>query len=149
LAKTPPIPRVHVLEERQRQAGILLAQGKTVREVARRLQVSEKTVWNYRQKPAVQKIIQETQIEFSDMGGGLAMTVIPDAISVLQEILNDPESRAADRIAAAKTLMAGSAAFQERKLLERQINDLERQLAPTMEMETVVDTEIVEVGDDG
>ena len=45
--------------------------------------------------------------------------------------------------------MAGSAAFQERKLLERQINDLERQLAPTMEMETVVDTEIVEVGDDG
>ena len=43
--------------------------------------------------------------------------------------------------------MAGSAAFQERKLLERQISDLERQLAPTME--TVVDTEIVEVGDDG
>lgn len=145
MAKTPPIPRVHVLEERQRQCGVLLAQGKTVREVARRLQVSEKTVWNYRQKPAVQKVIRETQIEFSDMGGGLAMTVIPDAISVLQEILNDPETRAADRIAAARTLMAGSAAFQERKLLERQIGDLERQLGPNeptlIEVEAEVEDE--------
>ena len=109
---------------------MLLAQGKTVREVARRLHVSEKTVWNYRQKPEVQKVIRQTQIEFSDMGGGLAMTIIPDAISVLQEILNDPDTRASDRISAARTLMAGSAAFQERKLLERQINDLERQLGP-------------------
>lgn len=145
MAKTPPIPRVHVLEERMRQCGVLLAQGKTVREVARRLQVSEKTVWNYRQKPAVQKVIRETQIEFSDMGGGLAMTVIPDAIGVLQEILNDPETRAADRIAAARTLMAGSAAFQERKLLERQIGDLERQLGPNeptlIEVEAEVEDE--------
>ena len=121
---------------------MLLAQGKTVREVARRLHVSEKTIWNYRQKPAVQKVIRETQIEFSDMGGGLAMTVIPDAISVLQEILNDPETRAADRIAAARTLMAGSAAFQERKLLERQINDLERQLGPAEPTLIEVDAEV-------
>lgn len=121
---------------------MLLAQGKTVREVARRLHVSEKTVWNYRQKPAVQKVIRETQIEFSDMGGGLAMTVIPDAISVLQEILNDPDTRAADRIAAARTLMAGSAAFQERKLLERQINDLERQLGPNEPTLIEVDAEV-------
>ena len=142
MAKTPPIPRVHVLEERMRQCGVLLAQGKTVREVARRLHVSEKTIWNYRQKPAVQKVILETQIEFSDMGGGLAMTVIPDAISVLQEILNDPETRATDRIAAARTLMAGSAAFQERKLLERQINDLERQLGPSEPTLIEIDAEV-------
>lgn len=125
---------------------MLLAQGKTVREVARRLHVSEKTVWNYRQKPAVQKVIRDTQIEFSDMGGGLAMTVIPDAIGVLQEILNDPDTRAADRIAAARTLMAGSAAFQERKLLERQISDLERQLSPSDA--DVYDASFTEVGDE-
>ena len=32
------------------------------------------------------------------------------------------------RIAAARTLMSGAQAYQERKILERQINDLERQL---------------------
>lgn len=145
MAKTPPIPRVHVLEERKRQCGVLLAQGKTVREVAKRLCVSEKTIWNYRQKPEVQRIIRETQTEFADMGGGLAMTIIPDAITVLQEILNDPETRATDRIAAARTLMAGSAAFQERKLLERQINDLENQLAP---MTNVTETVVIEDEED-
>ena len=133
-----------ILAERQRQCGVLLAQGKTVREVARRLCVSEKTIWNYRQKPAVQQVIRETQIEFADMGGGLAMSVIPDAIQVLQEILNDPDSRAADRINAARTLMAGSAAHQERKLLEREIRDIKRELSPAGEQVISTTVEVLE-----
>lgn len=124
-ASPPPIPRTHALKERERTAAMFLAQGKTIRDTARLLGVSEKTIWNYRQKPGVQQLIRLTQEEFADMGGGLAMSVVPEAVAVLQKILNDPETRASDRIQAARTLMSGSSAYQERKLLERQIRDLE------------------------
>ena len=56
------------------------------------------------------------------------ISTIPDAIKLLDSIINDPEARNTDRIAAARTLMSGAQAYQERKILERQINDLERQL---------------------
>ena len=134
-----------MVKERERTAALLLAQGKTNRAVAQKLGVTEKTIWNYRQKPAVQKIIRDTQEEFAELSGSMAVTVVPEAIAVLQEILNDPDSRAADRIQAARTLMSGSAAFQERKLLERQISDLEHQLTP---LTNVTETTVIEVEDD-
>ena len=145
MPKVNPLPRAVMVKERERTAALLLAQGKTNRAVAQKLGVTEKTIWNYRQKPAVQKIIRDTQEEFAELSGSMAVTVVPEAIAVLQEILNDPDSRAADRIQAARTLMSGSAAFQERKLLERQINDLENQITP---LTNVTETTVIEVEDD-
>lgn len=145
MPKVNPLPRAVMVKERERTAALLLAQGKTNRAVAQKLGVTEKTIWNYRQKPAVQKIIRDTQEEFAELSGSMAVTVVPEAIAVLQEILNDPDSRAADRIQAARTLMSGSAAFQERKLLERQINDLENQLTP---LTNVTEATVIEVEDD-
>ena len=145
MPKINPLPRAAMVKERERTAALLLAQGKTNRAVAQKLGVTEKTIWNYRQKPAVQKIIRDTQEEFAELSGSMAVTVVPEAIAVLQEILNDPDSRAADRIQAARTLMSGSAAFQERKLLERQISDLENQLTP---LTNVTDATVIEVEDD-
>ena len=119
-----------MLKERERTAALLLAQGKTNRAVAQKLGVTEKTIWNYRKKPEVQKVIRQTQEEFAELSGSMAVTVVPEAIAVLQGILNDPDCRDSDRIQAARTLMSGSQAFQERKLLARQISDLENQLTP-------------------
>jgi hypothetical protein len=131
------------MEERHRLASMLLAQGKTNRLVAQKMGVTEKTVWNWRQLPTVRRMIREIQNEMADMGGSIALTIIPDALTTLTEIVNDPDARACDRINAARTLMNGSAAYQERKLLERQINDLERQLVTVVKPEedalTVVD----------
>ena len=132
MAKVSPLPRNAILKERERTAALLLAQGKTNRAVAAKLGVTEKTIWNYRQKPAVQRVIRETQEEFADMSGSMAVTVIPEAIAMLQGILNDPDARDSDKIQAARTLMTGSAAFQERKMLERQITNLETQLFPLL-----------------
>jgi len=134
------------MEERHRLASMLLAQGKTNRVVASKLGVTEKTIWNWRQLPTVRRMIREIQNEMADMGGSIALTIIPDALTTLTEILNDPDARACDRINAARTLMNGSAAYQERKLLERQINDLERQLVTVVSDsdEQVVDIEAEE-----
>jgi len=146
MSPTTNKPRKKAMEERHRLASMLLAQGKTNRVVASKLGVTEKTIWNWRQLPTVRRMIREIQNEMADMGGSIALTIIPDALTTLTEILNDPDARACDRINAARTLMNGSAAYQERKLLERQINDLERQLVTVVSDsdEQVVDIEAEE-----
>jgi hypothetical protein len=53
---------------------------------------------------------------------------MPDAIATLTAIMNDENARASDRIAASRALLNGAAAYQERKMLERTISDLESQL---------------------
>jgi len=116
------------LNERQRIAASYLARGTTVREVARKIGVSEKAIYMWRQRPAVQRAVTRIQQELLSETGGMNISTIPAAIEVLAAIINDEEARAADRIAAARTLMTGAQAYQERKILERQINDLERQL---------------------
>jgi len=55
-------------------------------------------------------------------------TFLPDALTVLTTIMADPDARAADRIQACRTLMSSTTAYQERKVLERQISGLETQL---------------------
>ncbi len=116
------------LNERQRVAATLLARGTTIRETARKIGVSEKSVYTWRQRPAVQQAIARIQQELLSETGGMNISTIPAAISVLDSIINDEDARASDRIAAARTLMSGAQAYQERRILERQIADLERQL---------------------
>ena len=116
------------LNERQRIAANYLARGTTIRETARKIGVSEKSVYSWRQRTAVQQAIARIQQELLSETGGMNISTIPDAIKLLDSIINDTEARNTDRIAAARTLMSGAQAYQERKILERQINDLERQL---------------------
>ena len=116
------------LNERQRIAANFLARGTTIRETARKIGVSEKSVYTWRQRPAVQQAISRIQQELLSETGGMNISTIPAAIQVLDSIINDEDARAADRISAARTLMSGAQAYQERRILERQIADLERQL---------------------
>lgn len=116
------------LRERERIAVDFLARGCTNREISRQLNVSERTVYNWRRKPRVQRAVYLKQQEMLDSGGGQGLSVMPQAIQTLVEIMNDPEARAADRIAASRALLNGTAAFQERKLLERTVSDLEAQI---------------------
>jgi transposase-like protein len=129
--KTAVVERIYGsdgLNERQRIAANYLARGTTIRETARKIGVSEKSVYLWRQRTAVQQAIARIQQELLSETGGMNISTIPDAIKLLDSIINDPEARNTDRIAAARTLMSGAQAYQERKILERQINDLERQL---------------------
>jgi transposase-like protein len=132
------------LNERQRIAANFLARGTAIRETARKIGVSEKSIYTWRQRPAVQQAISRIQQELLSETGGMNISTIPAAINVLDAIINDEDARAADRIAAARTLMSGAQAYQERRILERQIQDLERQLlrfTATPEVETTAVSE--------
>jgi transposase-like protein len=109
-------------------AAELLARGKTCREVARALGISERALYNWRKRPAVQRAVYALQQELIDTSESKGLALMPEAITTLTEIMNDPSARAADRIAASRALLNGAAAYQERKMLERTVSDLEAQI---------------------
>ena len=116
------------LTERERLAVDLLARGKNMCETARTLGINERTLYNWRKRPAFQRAVFSHQQELIDAGGGQGITVLPQAVQTLVQIMNDPDARDADRIAASRALISGAQAFQERQMLARTIADLEHQL---------------------
>ena len=139
VARSPSL--VDGLRENERMAAELLARGKTCREVARALGIAEKTLYNWRKRPAVQRAVYALQQELIDVSESKGLALMPDAIATLTQIMNDQEARAADRIAASRALLNGAAAYQERKLLERTVSDLESQIYGLLQIpsETVSD----------
>lgn len=126
VARNPSI--VDGLREQERLAADLLARGKTCREVARALGIAEKTLYNWRKRPAVQRAIYNMQQELIDSSQSKGLALMPEAIATLTAIMNDENARASDRIAASRALLNGAAAYQERKMLERTVSDLEHQI---------------------
>jgi putative ubiquitin-RnfH superfamily antitoxin RatB of RatAB toxin-antitoxin module len=115
------------LNERERIVVQMLAAGNTIRAAAIKAGVSEKTVYNYRQRRHVQDAIYASQIETFE-GKGNGAELLPEVVGVLREIVNDPEARAADRIQASRTLIQSANDYAARRGLERQIRDLETRL---------------------
>jgi transposase-like protein len=122
------------LREGERMAAELLARGKTCREVSRALGIAEKTLYNWRKRPAVQRAIYALQQELIDISESKGLALMPDAIATLTSIMHDENARASDRIAASRALLNGAAAYQERKLLERTVSDLESQIYGLMQI---------------
>lgn len=105
----------------------MLAAGNTLRATAIKAGVSEKTVYNYRQRRHVQDAIYANQIETFE-GPSSGTELLPEVVSVLRGIVNDTEARAADRIQASRTLIQSANEYAARRGLERQIRDLETRL---------------------
>lgn len=105
-----------------------LAAGNTIRATAIKAGVSEKTVYNYRQKRHIQEAIYLRQTEMFDGSGGQGLSLLPEVVTTLRDIVNDPASRPADRIAASRVLISSANEYQARRQLERQIRDLEGRL---------------------
>lgn len=141
VARNPSI--VDGLREQERLAADLLARGKTCREVARALGIAEKTLYNWRKRPAVQRAIYNMQQELIDSSQSKGLALMPEAIATLTAIMNDENARASDRIAASRALLNGAAAYQERKMLERTVSDLENQIYGLLQIpaEAVNDSE--------
>ena len=116
------------LTEKQQLAADCLAKGKSCRFAAQQAGVSERTLYAWRKRPQMQKEIIRLQAEMMDETGAQNLSMQQMALSTLNEILCDPDSRDSDKIAAARTLMTGSQAFTERKILERKLSDLENKL---------------------
>ena len=109
----------------------MLAAGNTIRATAIKAGITEKTVWSYRQRKPVQDAIYARQAEMFDGTGGQGLSLLPEVVQTLREIVNDPEARSSDRIQASRALISSANEYQARRQLERQIRDLEARLFGT------------------
>lgn len=120
----------------------MLAAGNTIRATAIKAGLSEKTIWNYRQRKNVQDAIYARQAEMFDGTGGQGLSLLPEVVQTLREIVNDPQARASDRIQASRALISSANEYQARRQLERQIRDLEARLFGTQVTPEPGDTNI-------
>jgi DNA-binding CsgD family transcriptional regulator len=116
------------LTERERIVVEMLAAGNTMRATAIKAGLSEKSIWNYRKRKHVQEAIYARQAEMFDGTGGQGLSLLPEVVQTLRDIVNDTEARASDRIQASRALIASANEYQARRQLERQIRDLEARL---------------------
>lgn len=120
-----------------------LAEGKPAVEAARLAGVSERTVWNYKQDPEVQRYIYNLQCAKQEESGGQTNTLLPDLVKVLKEIVTGvsiytdddgvQQERLVlasnfDKIQAARVLLQANTEYQYRLTLERKISELETRL---------------------
>lgn len=115
----------------ERMAVALLAAGKNNRETSLELGITERTLWNWRQKPAVQRAIFVRQQAIIADNESQSIELLPEAIETLKTIMRDPKVRASDRIAASRALIHGAARYQETQFLQRKISNLEAMVEPT------------------
>ena len=107
-----------------------LAKGRTCRSIATELGITERALYNWRKKPAVQRAVLLRQQELIEENESQSIELMPDAISTLKSIMQDPTANPMARIAASRALLHGASAYQERMILHRQIRDLEDQVKP-------------------
>lgn len=125
------------LSERERIVVDLLARGYTLRKISHMTGLCERSVYNYRKRSHVQKAVFARQQEMLGAASGQAIGLSEDCVQTLETIMKDPLARASDRIAASKALMNGAQAYTERKILERQLSDLEEQLRQTLQISPI------------
>lgn len=107
-----------------------LAKGRTCRAIALELGITERALYNWRKKPAVQRAVFIRQQEIIAENESSSIDLMPEAINTLKSIMQDPAANPMARIAASRALLHGAAAYQEHTLLHRQLRDLEDQVKP-------------------
>ena len=118
------------LREQERMAVALLAQGKNNRETATELGIAERTLYTWRQKPAVQRAIFLRQQQIISDNESQTIELLPEAIATLKSIMRDPLARPSDRIAASRALINGAGRYQETQMLNRKLANLEAMVDP-------------------
>ena len=122
---TSPLTKLTI----KQQLGVeAIIEGCTMVEAARRAGVTEKTIWNWRQTAHFMAAINQKMQERSDGSGAQGLTLVPECIAVLKEIMQNKLEEASDRIRAASVIMASANSYQEQRQLELYVAQMEERL---------------------
>ena len=116
-----------VLDHQRERAVVLLATGMSLRESALSLDVSYTTVWRWTKEPLFAERLEIMRGAITDSGTRQLRTLVPDAIGVLMEVMNNPDARDGDRLTAAAHVLdrAGIIKGQALTVRAEQLDDLE------------------------
>lgn len=94
-----------VLSSKVEQAAILLASGKTGREVAKELGIAAETLSRWKSTPEFQAVANRYRHEYLEAARDASRAAVISAFSVLVEIMQDSTQAAGDRIKAASKVL--------------------------------------------
>jgi transposase-like protein len=116
------------LTAKQVIAADAIVAGKTMTDAAQAAGVTNKTLWSWRHTPQFMSVVNRKLQERTDVAGTQGVGLVPECLTVLKGIMNNPMSENTDRIRAAKAIMDSANAYYERRELEITISRLERRI---------------------
>ena len=117
------------LNSNQVKAVQVLASGGSVPEAAEKAGVAERTVYNWRLNDITfrAKLTELTDAVFFD-GVMVMSSLIRDAATVLQSVMNDTKAADRDRVSAARAALSSALQIREQYALQERLEAIEQQL---------------------
>ena len=118
-----------ITEDQLTQIALETVAGKTKRQIAKELQISESTIYRLDSNAEYQSVLTRLRDELVERALSDLLTGSLEALKVLREILNDKEQRAGARVAAAKALLGNMFQVTEQYEIRKRIENLRAELS--------------------
>ena len=108
---------------------VALLQSPTVREAAEKVQIAERTLWRWLEDESFRKQYTDARKAAFSRALALLQQGLGEAVMVLRDVMNNPDSNNPSRISAAKVVIDTALKAMELEDLENRITLLEEKAA--------------------
>jgi len=110
---------------KQEKAIMELLRNPTVRDASQQAQVGERTLWRWLQEDDFREAYMEARKQAFSRALGLLQQALSEAVLVLKDVMNNPETRDSSRVSSAKAILDTGLKAMELDDLEERISRLE------------------------
>ena len=90
---------------KQEKAIMELLRNPTVREASQQAQVGERTLWRWLQEDDFREAYMEARKQAFSRALGLLQQALSEAVLVLKDVMNNPDTRDSSRVSSAKAIL--------------------------------------------
>jgi len=110
---------------KQEKAIMELLRNPTVRDASQQAQVGERTLWRWLQEDDFREAYMEARKQAFSRALGLLQQALSEAVLVLKDVMNNPDTRDSSRVSSAKAILDTGLKAMELDDLEERISRLE------------------------
>ena len=110
---------------KQEKAIMELLRNPTVRDASQQAQVGERTLWRWLQEEDFREAYMEARKQAFSRALGLLQQALSEAVLVLKDVMNNPDTRDSSRVSSAKAILDTGLKAMELDDLEERISRLE------------------------
>lgn len=114
------------IKAKKETAIVALLQSPTVREAAEKVQIAERTLWRWLEDESFRKQYTDARKAAFSRALALLQQGLGEAVIVLRDVMNCPDSNNTSRVSAAKAVIDTALRAMEMEDLENRISALER-----------------------
>jgi len=117
---------ITAITARHEKVILALLRTPTIKEASQQSGVGERTIWRWLQDDTFQEAYMEARKEAFSRAVGLLQQALSEAILVLREMMNNPETRDSSRVSSARAILDIGLKARELDDLEERISKLEK-----------------------